>query len=502
MPSRAHETGAAIRLPVVLAIGFTGHRKLEDEEKCRAAVRDFLRAQKAAHQGIVYGVSSAAAGGDQIFAESCLELDIPIRILLPKPVEQFRNDFDAAGWLRTEKILERAISVQVTGTSQDRKEQYYDCGIQTVTESQLLLALWDGELSRGKGGTQEMVSFAKKTGHPVAWLHSKTVELRMLNGDAAAQLESSSELDFLNRLPDENVAGAGSTGRRLAAAWLDKTDANANRFAPQARRLASIPIVYTAAAAVLSGVAPEIPAAASWLAVSAGLGIIAIALPAALRLHHRQLLWVRTRTAAEIARSALALWSTPALYTGLGPETIPELAGMLRSLSFLKMQESGRASLNTPSLQEFKQEYCRDRVKHQAKYFLWQAERAERQGRWYGAVGWICGVLATVIAAGCLAGQARWGGNDLPAHQWIALAMSALFEIATMAGAFAAIKDTTRRRRRYREMHAALVRWNAQLDALDSWGTVLQVAERVERALMVELLEWRSQLLSAPHHGR
>ena len=53
-----------ICLPAVLAIGFTGHRSLKDEYKLRLQIRDFLREQKAAFEGIVCGVSSAAAGGD------------------------------------------------------------------------------------------------------------------------------------------------------------------------------------------------------------------------------------------------------------------------------------------------------------------------------------------------------------------------------------------------------------------------------------------------------
>ncbi len=499
MPAHRNRAKPAVCLPPVLAIGFSGHRHIENEAKCRDAVRAFLRSKKETHQGIVYGVSSAASGGDQIFAESCLELDMPLRILLPRPPEQFKTDFDAAGWQRSEAILDKAISVEVTSDSPDRKEQYYDCGIRMVTESQVLLALWDGEPSRGVGGTQEIVSFAEKTGHPVAWIHSQTCELKLLNGHAAEQLESH-ELDFLNALPDQGVSLPEKSPRALAAAWMQKMDENANRFAPQARRLGSIPVVYTAAAAVLSGVAPEIPAAAPWLAVSAALGIVAMALPAILRLHSRQLLWGRTRTAAEIARSVLVLWNSPALYAVLGPETMPELAGMLRSLHFLKMESSRERRI---PLAEFKKEYRRDRVAHQAEYFSRQAARAERTARRYGAVSWICGALATLIAVAFLAGELQGiGPHHFPARQWIALTMSGLFEIATMAGAFVAMKDSARRRRRYSELSRALARWDAELEALETWSSVLQVAGRMERTLLVELLEWRSQLQSAAHHGR
>ena len=491
-------TNPVVRLPEVLAIGFTGHRKVPYEAKSRQLIRDFLARQKESHQGIVYGVSSAASGGDQLFAESCLELNIPLRILLPRPAEQFRSDFDDTSWLRTVRIMENAISVEVTGTLESQTEQYYDCGIQTVAESQLLVALWDGLPARGAGGTQEMVSYARKTHHPVAWIHSETGELQWLNKDALGQIDSSSELEFLNQLPDLGVAPPAASSRDLAQAWLDKTDVNANYFAPQARRVASIPIVYTAAAAVMSGVAPEIPGAAPWLAISAALGVVALALPAALRLHTRQALWARTRTAAEITRSLLATWSTPRPYDVIGAEVAPWLSGILRSLNFLKMEDHHR---NQTLLKDFKQEYRRDRVAHQIEYFSSQASKAERQERRYGAVGWVCGVLATLIAFACLSGGLEWLANHgITGRQWLAFSMSALFEVATMAGAFASMKDCARRRRRYRELSHALRRWDTQLEALNTWNSVLRVVERIERALVVELFEWRSLVLGPASH--
>jgi hypothetical protein len=254
----------------------------------------------------------------------------------------------------------------------------------------------------------------------------------------------------------------------------------------------------TAAAAVMAGVAPEIPGAAPWLAISAVLGVVALALPAALRLHVRQARWARTRTAAEIARSVLVIWRTPRPYEVIGAEGAPWLSGILRSLNFLKMEDNHRAA--TP-LSDFKQEYRRDRVAHQIEYFSRQAQKAERQERRYGALGWVCGVLATLVAVACLSGGLEWLANHgLSGRQWLAFTMSALFEVATMAGAFAAMKDCARRRRRYRELSLALRGWDTQLEALNTWNAVLLVVERIERALIVELFEWRSLVLVAASH--
>src|SRR5579864_2235849 len=102
----------AVQLPAALPIGFTGHRKLEDESRSRALIFDLVQEQKKSIPVTIYGVSSTAAGGDLLFAEVCMELAIPLRIFLPAPKERFREDFDEATWRRAEQVFARAISIE------------------------------------------------------------------------------------------------------------------------------------------------------------------------------------------------------------------------------------------------------------------------------------------------------------------------------------------------------------------------------------------------------
>jgi hypothetical protein len=76
--------------------------------------------------------------------------------------------------------------------------------------------------------------------------------------------------------------------------------------------------------------------------------------------------------------------------------------------------------------------------------------------------------------------------------QFFALGASIGFQIATVAGALLAVNDCDRRRQRYRELHHLLGEWDAQLEVLRTWPSVLRVAGRIERALLAELIEWRS----------
>ena len=483
---------SAIRLPSVLAVGFTGHRNLADEPKCRKLISDFLREQKAATQGVLYGVSSAAAGGDLAFAESCVELEIPLRVLLPLPKERFRQDFDPVTWLRVEQLLSRAVSVAVTCDHESREEGYYECGIETVQQSQLMIALWDGEPSRGMGGTQEIVSFARKMGKPVVWFHSATGAVQVFNERALRKLQRlhDPELDFLNSLPDAGVVLRTDSPKELAAAWLQKIDANASRLAPQVRRMSSIPIVCTAAAAFFSGAGLEMSHPRTWLGVGTALGIAAAALPVALRLNRRQMLWARTRTAAEVCRSVLAQWGAPVAEETIGPEIIPELAGLLMSLKLLQALDSAR---NCASIDEFKERYRRERVAGQVEYFSRHSTQSAREARRYRVVSWVC-TGSAILTAGWLfvLGSVLKNTHMVVRRMWFAVAVSALFQLATISGALLVVHDCERRQARYRELHDWLKKLDTELDALRTWPTVLQVAARVERALLVELLEWKS----------
>jgi hypothetical protein len=490
MMPQPNATGSTIRLPATLAIGFTGHRSLPDEAKSKKQLYDFLSDRKAAAPGLIYGVASVAAGGDLLFGESCVELDIPLQVLLPMPVEEFRADFDDATWVRAERLMAAAISVEVTGGTQPRKERYYECGIETVQQSRLLVTLWNGEPSHGMGGTEDIVTFARGLGRPVVWFHSVTGDVQVFNQKSEQELLHDPELDFLNDLPDPPEHVESDTPQGLVWAWFRKVDEAANKTAPQLRRLAAIPIVCTAAAALFTGAAAESHSVATWLSVGSIVGVMAAVLPLVLRLHSRQAVWARTRTATEVCRSILAYWNAPTLYKVLGPEVIPEYAGMLTTLNLLKMRDRSQLQL---SLDDFKRQYRQERVHDQLAYYSKHAGLASNEAQRYRTVIIISIVLAVLATISLYVGpHAIKNLHGGPWRQWLAISASVAFQIATVSGALLVVNDCERRKQRYREMQYLLTEWDAQLEQLRTWATVLQVATRIERALLIEVIEWRS----------
>lgn len=477
-----------VQLPSVLLVGFTGHRDLPNAPAARAAIVKILSAEKAEARGIVCGVSSVAAGGDLLFAEVCIDLGLPLHVLLPMPKEEFRADFAPADWQRVERVLERALSVNVTGRESSRDARYYECGIETVRRSQALIALWNGEPSQGLGGTQQIVDFATAAGLPIYWVHSTTAEVQLRNQDGRTRGDP--ELEFLNGLPQRPRRSAESGPVRLPGDWFAKIDAYATRTGPRVRRIAVVPIVCTAAASLFSTIGVVAGGDLWWLGLGTGFGLAAALLPAAMRLRRQQRLWARVRTAAEIARSNLALWRAPGAYDLVGPEAVPELAGMLASLNFLKV--SSGASV-VAGIEEFKRDYRQNRVQEQIRYFSEFAAVARRRARWFTAVTVACVVLATLANAWGMVDRV-WLDGGTP-QEWqpaITLGGAVLFQLATIVGALLAINDYSRRRQRYTEMEHSLKRWDAELEQAHSWPVLLQIAGRIERALLVEVIEWRS----------
>lgn len=484
-------------LPLTLAIGFTGHRRLSDEVKSRAAILKLLQEWKARAPGIVYGVSSAASGGDLLFAESCLQLGLPIRILLPMQKTQFQEDFDEATWERALRVMDQALSVEVTGSGESRDDRYYECGIETVLQSQLLLALWDGEPSQGLGGTENIVIYAKDQGRPVVWIHSVTGAIQQFNENQ--ELLRDPELEYLNALPDSGPQTAANNPGDLARAWFLRIDENASQAAPQFRRLAAIPILCTATASILSGVGTFRGGNPTLLGIGTGLGLMAGALPMMMKLKSRQVTWTRIRTAAEICRSMLALWRTPASYDVIGPEIVPELSGMLTSLNFLKMSD---ASARSTKLQDFKHQYREERVQDQMSYFSRQAARAATAARRFSFVATFSVTIALIANVWILLTM-KWMQHVLQGHWRLvpALAGTIFFQIATIAGALLIVNDCHRRRQRYRELLHLLQGWDKQIESSLTWATLLRVAMTVEKALLAEVIEWRSLIRNrtVPH---
>ena len=192
-------------LTPVFRIGVTGHRNLPSraQEKvgeaigaCLTGVKAQLEAParaSAAHGGYRRGasatpcaqlrlISSLAEGADRLAARQALDLGAELDAPLPFAAEEYEKDFsDSVADFR--QLLSKARVLTLDGLRDGgvaQTESYESAGRFLARNCDLLMAIWDGEPARGRGGTAEIVRYAVGIGVPVWWID--------LNGEAGAKL--------------------------------------------------------------------------------------------------------------------------------------------------------------------------------------------------------------------------------------------------------------------------------------------------------------------------
>ena len=115
-------------------------------------------------------VSPLAAGADSMAAEAALAAGYGLDVCMPFAPERYRKDFSAEERPVFERLLARADRVlSLPGERLSDEESYYAIGATVVEQCDLLLAIWDGKHSGGRGGTADIVELSLASGTPVLW---------------------------------------------------------------------------------------------------------------------------------------------------------------------------------------------------------------------------------------------------------------------------------------------------------------------------------------------
>ncbi len=447
------------------------------------------------------GLSSVAAGSDQLFVRQIFDLGLSWHAILPLPRTQFEQDFNPEEWTVAADFLARADHVRVIGESASREDGYLDCGMETVNDADVLIALWDGLPARGKGGTAEVVEYATALGKPVLIIDATTFAVRTLNWNALKHHEDC--LTELNRLPDAaGEGGAPQGGAAQAEAdgkglknihrFMNKCDAAASRAAPQFRRLIASTVMLHVAATLIAAAAlcyELTEVSLPWIKLLCLLGALAVAVVLRRRGHSNSS-WVRCRLAAEFCRSAIATWGLPRAAPLFQDLNLPVVHGLTRSLHILH----SRSTVSDPvSMADFKQSYIAQRIDDQIAYYQRQEGRALPQFTRLKAGFWVTTLLAIVSTFL----YAMAGTLHLEAAEWVVSSVFHFLPITlpVVAAAFISlisINDLQRRVARYREMKFMLTDSRNQVRFCETWNSLERVVLKTERALLQEVLEWHS----------
>jgi hypothetical protein len=482
----------ASTLPLFRVVGFSGHRQLDDPARSAHAITAALEQLRREVPGDWIGLSSVAMGSDQLFVEQVLNLGMSWHAILPLPPREFKEDFSPPEWVEVERLLTRAGHVLVINENGSREDAYLDCGMETVAGADVLIALWDGEPARGKGGTADVVDYAKSIGKPVLILDAVTLAIRRENWSVLDQ--GNSALAELNRMPE---ASTGSTENPFKAPdsiyrFQQKCDAAASHGAPQFRRL----IVST----VLLHVLATIIAAAvlaydlkyqvlPWAKLLCLVGALGVAILLGRRAHSHSS-WVRCRLAAEVCRSALATWGLPQAAPLFQDLNLSIIRGLTRSLHILHSRSHAARPV---TMSDFKQIYMAQRIDDQLAYYQRQEARALplftrlKTGFW----------IATIFALLCTLAYALAPALPFETPEWMRSSVFHFLPIAlpVIAAAFISmisINDLQRRVSRYREMKLMLMDSRRQVTFCQTWNSLERIVLRTEHALLQEVLEWHS----------
>jgi len=152
-----------------------GHRFLENENQVRKNIRASLDYFISIH-GQIECISNLACGADTIFIQEAINKKCKIQLILPFQINEYEKDFDSESLILFRSIIaNHAYSIHGDLKSSDDVERdlaYQSVGRSNIEECDAILAVWDGEIGKGLGGTKDHVDYAIELNKNIHWIKS------------------------------------------------------------------------------------------------------------------------------------------------------------------------------------------------------------------------------------------------------------------------------------------------------------------------------------------
>ncbi len=174
---------------MIHTILFTGHMidaadrekprfPAEKETAARQKIKDILVKKKEQATSPLQGIAGAACGGDILFHEACMELDIPSIIYLALPPAEFKKNsvsFAGKNWDDRFDALVQKLPTHILSEADKADKNIWEAANDEMLQEALknggtqmtLMALWNGEGGDGPGGTQHLVQVVRENGGEV-----------------------------------------------------------------------------------------------------------------------------------------------------------------------------------------------------------------------------------------------------------------------------------------------------------------------------------------------
>lgn len=179
-------------IPAAIWIGVTGHLTLQNKIVIQRSIRSVLSELESMINIKKYKIpwtfviiSPLAEGSDRIVVEEILGWhsegmqDPVLEVVLPLPLEDYTHDFKTESSREQFKdLLAKAGSIINLSGGPTREDAYLKAGQYVASRCDVLIAIWDGKKAHGKGGTGEIVEFARKYKRCIFWINSVTGEIK------------------------------------------------------------------------------------------------------------------------------------------------------------------------------------------------------------------------------------------------------------------------------------------------------------------------------------
>ncbi len=170
-PDEERDGSAQARIPFLLRIGVTGHRKLPEGDELVKAVKDAvdLAISRSGYPGAsrytplkLTVVSALAEGADRLVAWEVLNRGGSLVCVLPvaeKDLDLYRADFESEQSRQEFDDLRGRAQQQIEPPDppDQRDAGYLWAGEAVAHDSDVIIAIWDGQAPRGVGGTADLI---------------------------------------------------------------------------------------------------------------------------------------------------------------------------------------------------------------------------------------------------------------------------------------------------------------------------------------------------------
>jgi hypothetical protein len=522
-------------LPLVVQVGFAGSRFLFGPARADAAVASALEAQLQdllterlrslpdelglSPRHLLCGVSQVAIGADTLFSRACQRLGWPQRVLLPQASEAFLNAGDPGNpdFTADERAAARAllasphvVEVRVASQADERNQQFEDCNLEIVRESDVVVCVVRAEASARAGGTHDLLQRAAAAGKPVLLFE--------------VALDEAGHGQLARAVPTPTFLPPGMPPELQGLSWPHGPDAAlpsavdyidgvrrftsvlTRRHSGGFRRAALAIIVLHIGATVLAALAGK-GGQVWWIAVllSAELVLLGAGLRTHHALHHSGAMrrWALTRLLTETLRSLRGVADTEVTLDYTRTLAFPDsFAPLLRTAAVLHARRI-RTVPQAPWTAQ-RERYVEQRLtgaQGQLAYFQRTSALATRRLALANGLFWAFSVAAFAATAAKLAavagalpaaleptlGRVLTDGGGLLA---ITLPVAAVGFLS-----WAAVGDLEARAKTYGEMAAFLERQVRLLQAAVSARDFARLVQQTEVAILAENLGWYSRRL-------